>query len=208
MKKSTCFGYTYDKKWEEIFPVTAVKADKHAYYCVPCGRKISCAYNGLHGLKSHCKTSRHRQNVSEDKSKTNCTDSVCNGTLQSDFNTSIYESIPSELSATNTSATYNQPRSLAFQNGVNCNVAENQRERLETSNTQNKELVETTLDGDSNMMEMLEKCKSMYGVEFNVELDKDFNIGVGQNFKLVVTGIYQELLFLQSVLKKLQNLKK
>ncbi|KII61055.1 hypothetical protein RF11_10988 [Thelohanellus kitauei] len=211
MKKSTCFGYTYDAKWEKYFPITAVKSDKHAYYCVPCGRRISCAYNGLHGLKKHCKTSRHSLMVAEDKSKTKYTESVCNGTPgtpQSEFSTSVAESTPGDLTATDASSTKFNRRSLAFQNGVNYSVSENQPKRLETSNNENKELGGTNMDCDSNIMELVDKCRYKYGLEFDMESDKEFHLGMGENFKLIVNGIYEELLFLRSVLKKLKHLKK
>ncbi|KII69836.1 hypothetical protein RF11_13062 [Thelohanellus kitauei] len=76
MKSTTNRHYAYDKKWEELFPITQVKSDKHAYFCVPCDRENSCACNGIRNVQAHCRSLVHMRKVKEQNSRKRCAESV------------------------------------------------------------------------------------------------------------------------------------
>ena len=44
--KKTKRQVTYDPSWANDFPVMNVTDDKHAFYCIPCKKEISCGHMG------------------------------------------------------------------------------------------------------------------------------------------------------------------
>ncbi|KII65868.1 hypothetical protein RF11_04562 [Thelohanellus kitauei] len=74
----------------------------------------------------------------------------------------------------------------------------------ETKNIQNKSFDNNSLD-DLNVMELLDMCRKIYGVDFHVDLETYLDFADCQNLNLIVKSIKEELLFLQSVLFSLRN---
>ncbi|KII61052.1 hypothetical protein RF11_10985 [Thelohanellus kitauei] len=101
----------------------------------------------------------------------------------------------------------NQRRLSSIPSTPNGNGTKNLRKLFETSNLQKSEtkLERKGRDANLKLMELLNKCKIKYGVEFDVEFSKNFVLTKRQDFNLIVKGIRDELLILQSVLKKLKK---
>ncbi|KII61223.1 hypothetical protein RF11_11308 [Thelohanellus kitauei] len=84
------------------------------------------------------------------------------------------------------------------------------RKLWETSNLQNGKIKyeATTHEANVELRELLKKCKSKYRMEFKVDLDSQFYLEKDRNIKLIVRGIKEELLYIQSLmflLKEYQN---
>ncbi|KII63898.1 hypothetical protein RF11_04567 [Thelohanellus kitauei] len=57
--------YTYEKEWEKLYPIKEVQSDIHSFFCIPCDRILSNRCAGISNVRSHCRSFRHRQNISE-----------------------------------------------------------------------------------------------------------------------------------------------
>ena len=44
----------YDSSWKKDFPVGPALQNKHAFYCHPCQKVISCGNMGRWGVARHC----------------------------------------------------------------------------------------------------------------------------------------------------------
>ncbi|XP_058941996.1 uncharacterized protein [Pocillopora verrucosa] len=51
---------TFKVEWSNLYPVKAVRNDKHSFYCVPCLKTIRCDHQGLKDVKDHCNTESHK----------------------------------------------------------------------------------------------------------------------------------------------------
>ena len=51
---------TFKSEWSKLYPVKAVRNDKHSFYCVPCLKTIRCDHQGLKDVKDHCSTESHK----------------------------------------------------------------------------------------------------------------------------------------------------
>ena len=45
---------TYDPSWAKEFPIMNVADNKHAFYCIPCKKSISCGHMGKADVVRHC----------------------------------------------------------------------------------------------------------------------------------------------------------
>ena len=62
--KSKC-----SQSWTEEYPVRAVSGDPYNFYCIPCGKKLSCDHQGVTDVSDHCKKDSHKANVESSKSQ-------------------------------------------------------------------------------------------------------------------------------------------
>ena len=51
---------TFKIEWSKLYPMKAVRNDKHSFYCVPCRKTIRCDHQGLKDVKDHCSTGSHK----------------------------------------------------------------------------------------------------------------------------------------------------
>ncbi|XP_068677860.1 uncharacterized protein [Montipora foliosa] len=51
---------TFKSEWSKLYPVKAVRNNKHSFYCVPCLKTIRCDHQGLKDVKDHCSTESHK----------------------------------------------------------------------------------------------------------------------------------------------------
>ena len=53
----------------EEYPVRAVSGDPYKFYCIPCGKKLSCDHHGVKDVSDHCKKDSHKANVESSNSQ-------------------------------------------------------------------------------------------------------------------------------------------
>ena len=53
----------FSQSWTEEYPVRAVSGDPYKFYCIPCGKKLSCDHQGVKDVSDHCKKDSHKANV-------------------------------------------------------------------------------------------------------------------------------------------------
>eukprot|EP00795_Rhopilema_esculentum_P011061 gene11061-19920_t len=59
----------FSQSWTEEYPVRAVSGDPYKFYCIPCGKKLSCDHQGVKDVSDHCKKDSHKANVESSKSQ-------------------------------------------------------------------------------------------------------------------------------------------
>ena len=57
----------YNPSWAKEYPVKAVDNDRYSFFCIPCGKSVSCHHQGLRDVKVHCERDTHRRRVEEEK---------------------------------------------------------------------------------------------------------------------------------------------
>ncbi|KII66938.1 hypothetical protein RF11_09742 [Thelohanellus kitauei] len=166
----------YKKEWEELYPIKRVESNKYAFFCVPCQTEINCAYNGVRSAKKHCETVKHSLN------------SACSGTSESASSLSTAENTRRKDYSNSTDSKNRKTRSLDVKSIPKGSSIKSQDKLSESSNLQNNMLKTTIPLDDLNIMVLLKICKYKYGIDFNVELNKDFDLENGQNLSLIVKG--------------------
>ncbi|KII69825.1 hypothetical protein RF11_13051 [Thelohanellus kitauei] len=202
MKSPTSRQYIYDKKWEEIFPITQVESEPHAYYCVPCERKYSCAHNGIRNVRAHCTSSTHIRKTQRQTSGTGASESVISVKSEPAVRRSPSESSPVD---NNLNSSFRERNKSG-----NFTVQKKKDKMLVTSNKQNKEIKSknnSTMD-DFNVWEFLRKYKNAYRMNLDGEIDKDLGLTMDRNRDRILKAVNEEFAFLEIVLKKLINYKK
>ena len=61
-KKMKTYKVKYSADWEKSYPIGKVNGYKHAFYCFPCKKSVSCAHQGLRDVKDHCLGLIHKRN--------------------------------------------------------------------------------------------------------------------------------------------------
>ncbi|KII69830.1 hypothetical protein RF11_13056 [Thelohanellus kitauei] len=190
-------SFFYKKEWEKLYPVREDKEDNYAFYCVPCASKFSCAYNGVHSLRTHCNTSKHSKNVRKQTAGTEEKEPACDETAELGYTRSIAENTRSKYNPISFHNSNRQKRSSAVPDSHKGNDTKNIRNRFETRNIQSNEIERQwkVIDNYFKVMESVEQCKIKYGVQFNVDLCKNFNVAHDQNLSLIVEGIKEGKFF-------------
>ena len=59
----------YNPSWAKEYPVKAVDNDRYSYsfFCMSCGKSVSCHHQGLRDVKVHCGREIHRRRVEDEK---------------------------------------------------------------------------------------------------------------------------------------------
>ncbi|KII63902.1 hypothetical protein RF11_04571 [Thelohanellus kitauei] len=186
--------YIFKNEWEKTYPIRAVKYDQHSFYCLPCGTKITCAYNGIRSVKKHCETLKHSQSLKREQN-------IVSQSVMVHPN-----QVPVGKHSLNSSFSESRKKGyLAEKRSHKAKAMKNLDEMSKLSKIPKNELKSSSNNDDLNMMKLLEICKNKYGVKVDVEMNNDHDLETGQNYKTIVQDIKEELLFLQFVLKQLRS---
>ena len=58
---SATYKVTFKNEWKESYPIKEVKNNKFKFYCISCGKYLSCSHQGLKDVKDHCSKTLHLQ---------------------------------------------------------------------------------------------------------------------------------------------------
>ena len=58
---SPTYKVTFKNEWKESYPIKEVKNNKFKFYCISCGKYLSCSHQGLKDVKDHCSKTSHLQ---------------------------------------------------------------------------------------------------------------------------------------------------
>ncbi|KII69843.1 hypothetical protein RF11_13069 [Thelohanellus kitauei] len=201
MKVNNSSRYIYDKKWEEIFPITQVESDAHVYYCITCAKKYYCRHNEIRNVRAHCKSLSHIRNVSRQIYGTTNIESENGVPLESSIGIPSQENKSRDMTYSTSLHPTNEPGRFICQ--------KKQPKQLETSDIQLKEL-----DDESKVKDFFEKCKKAYLLDPNFEMDHDLHTAMGQNVYQILKHLNEgntfrkkESQFLGYVLTSLKNYK-
>ena len=64
----------FNSDWCKTYPIKAVRNNKHSFFCIPCGKSLSCSHQGLKDVKVHCAGQTHRKNAQTSKGNTSLLD--------------------------------------------------------------------------------------------------------------------------------------
>ncbi|KII69848.1 hypothetical protein RF11_13074 [Thelohanellus kitauei] len=180
----------YSKDWEKRYPIKEEKSDKYAFFCIPCGVKVSCTYSGVHSVIKHCNTIKHTTNVEKQTQGTEDKDSTGDETVESSFTSSISENTRGKQNSTTSQSSKNQRRSSAILSNPSGSGTRNIRKRFGTPKQDSEMKPDTnTHDNHKKVMALLTQCKIKYGIEFSEEFSKDFDLNTDENLSIAVKGI-------------------
>ena len=57
----------YNPSWAKEYPVKAVDNDRYSFFCIPCGKSVSCHHQELRDVIVHCERDTHRRRVEDEK---------------------------------------------------------------------------------------------------------------------------------------------
>ena len=57
----------YNPSLAKEYPVKAVDNDRYSFFCIPCGKSVSCHHQGLRDVKVHCERDTHRRRLEDEK---------------------------------------------------------------------------------------------------------------------------------------------
>ena len=81
---SKIYKVSFKNEWKVPYPVTEVKHDKYKFHCLPCGKNLTCQYQGLKGVKERCNKPSHKQAGASSRKQTRLP-SLCRGDTEDVF---------------------------------------------------------------------------------------------------------------------------
>jgi len=58
-KPKQVYKSSFKAEWMNDYPITRANCNKHAFYCVPCKKTISCGHQGLADVQRHVQSGSH-----------------------------------------------------------------------------------------------------------------------------------------------------
>ena len=52
---------TFNSEWCKTYPIKAVKNDQHLFFCITCGKTLSCSHQGIKDVKVYCAGQTHKK---------------------------------------------------------------------------------------------------------------------------------------------------
>ncbi|KII69831.1 hypothetical protein RF11_13057 [Thelohanellus kitauei] len=207
MKRQTRYFCFYDKRWEEMFPITHVKGNRHSYHCIVCKSTFSCAQNGIRNVKRHCESLRHSRKVTEKALGKRNRESICDVSTESPFQLPIYESRKRMLNSTFSITTVSEPALPDCETIISGIGDENVSQLFETSSQINEEtMLENINVNDSlNVMPLREMTTIVNCIVYNNEAVPNQILAMDLNVEQEIKDIKEELKSLQITLKDILN---
>lgn len=74
---SFSYKVKFKAEWKQLYPVKEVARDEYKFYCLPCGKTLTCHHQGLGDIKKHCTNDSHKtalKSWKKQKTLSFCTD--------------------------------------------------------------------------------------------------------------------------------------